>query len=71
MIRFLRVTDLTALSNDSLLRSYEDIRTHVSADARHGGVYRFMGQAAKSRADLLLTEIRWRGLSVTPILWLE
>jgi len=58
---FLGVTDLTVLSNDFLLRSYEDIRTHVSADARHGGAYRLMGQAAKNHADLLLTEIRRRG----------
>jgi len=50
------VTDLTALSDESLLRSYEDIRAHVVADTQSGGTYRFMGQAAKDRADTLLAE---------------
>ena len=64
------MTDLTGLTNETVLRAYEDIRTHVSTDAR-GGAYRFVGNAAKVRADLLLAEIRRRGLSVTPILWLD
>ena len=61
--------DLTPLSNDTLLRAYEDIRTNVMMDVRSGGTYRFMGQAAKERADLLLAEIRRRGLSVPTITW--
>ena len=63
--------DLSALSNESLLRAYEDIRARVSADSRAGGAYRFMGQAAKDRANHLLTEIHRRGLSVDPIHWLD
>lgn len=34
-----------------------------------GNAYRFIGQAAKDRANLLLAEIRRRGLNVTPIYW--
>ena len=45
---------------------YEDIRVHVPTDIRSGG-HRFQGRAAKERANLLLTEIHRRQLSVTPI----
>ena len=65
------MTDLNALSEESLLRSYEDIRTHVMADVRSGGAHRFMGQAAKDRANDLLTEIHRRGLTVTAIYWAD
>jgi hypothetical protein len=65
------MTGLTALSDESLLRAYEDIRVHVSADSRSGGLYRFMGHAAKDRANLLLIEIHRRGLNVAPIYWLD
>ncbi|HZS53025.1 MAG TPA: hypothetical protein VFA65_01375 [Bryobacteraceae bacterium] len=63
--------DLSTLSDESLFRFYEDIRQQVMDDARLGGGYRFMGQAAKERADTLLTEIRRRGLNVPPISWLD
>ena len=65
------MTELTALSDDSLFRAYEHIRAQVTSDSATGGLYRFMGQAAKERANLLLTEINRRGLSVTPIYWLD
>jgi len=58
---------LTSLTDESLLRYYEGIRVQVSADIRSG--YRFAGQAAKERADVLLSEIQRRGVSVTPIFW--
>jgi hypothetical protein len=64
------MTDLTILTDESLRRSYENIRAQVLVDARSGG-YRFMGSAAKARADLLLAEINRRGLSITPIYWLD
>jgi hypothetical protein len=60
--------ELTVLSDDTLLRYYEDIRAHVSTDIRSGG-HHFLGQAAKDRASLLLTEIQRRQLTVTPIYW--
>jgi len=59
--------DVTLLTDESLLRYYEGIRVQVSADIRSG--YRFVGQAAKERADALLTEIQRRHLGVTPIYW--
>jgi hypothetical protein len=62
------MTDLTVLSDETLRRSYEEIREQVSADTR-GGNYRFMGSAARARADLLLAEINRRGLSIIPIRW--
>ena len=65
------MTDLIALSDETLLRAYEDIRAHVMADLRSEGIYRFVGQSAKERADLLLAEIRRRGLSVTAICWAD
>ena len=62
------MNDLTALSDDSVLRAFEDIRSHVTADVRSGG-HRFMGEAAKKTADFLFEEIRRRGLNVQPISW--
>ena len=63
--------DLKALTDESLLQYYEDIRAHVSADTRSEGGHRFLGQAAKERANRLLKEIQRRQLSVTPIYWPE
>jgi hypothetical protein len=60
--------DLSILTDETILRYYEDIRAHVSADIRSGGLH-FMGQAARERASLLLTEIQRRQLTVTPIYW--
>jgi len=59
--------NMMSLSDESLLRYYENIRTEVSTDIRSG--YRFLGQPAKERASALLTEIHRRELSVTPIFW--
>lgn len=59
--------DLSRVSDESLLRYYEAIRVQVSADIRSG--YRFLGEAARDHANVLLTEIHRRGLSVTPIYW--
>jgi hypothetical protein len=59
--------DQTSLTDESLLRYYEEIRVQVSADIRSG--YRFMGNAVRERANDLLTEINRRGLNVTPIFW--
>src|SRR5581483_5356123 len=53
------VTDLTHLGDESLRRAYEQIRDELMADAR--SAYRFMGAAAKTRAEVLFTEIRRRG----------
>ncbi len=65
------MTDMTALSDEGLLRAYEDIRAHVAADSRPGNKYRFMGQAAKARANALLLELQRRGLRVTSIYWVD
>jgi hypothetical protein len=65
------MTDLTGLADETLIRAYEDIRAQVSADAVSGHKYRFMGEAAKGRANLLLAEIQRRGLTITPIYWPE
>jgi hypothetical protein len=64
-----QVTDLTSLSDETLSRAFEDIRSHVSADARSGGKYRLMGQTAKTRATALFDEIQRRGLNTIPIHW--
>jgi hypothetical protein len=55
------------LSDESLLRYYESIRGQLAADLRSGS--HLMGDVVKARADDLLTEIRQRRLSVTPIFW--
>jgi hypothetical protein len=60
--------DLTVLTDETLLRYYENIRAHVSADIRSGG-HHFLGRPARERANLLLVEIQRRKLSITPIYW--
>ena len=47
--------DLNSLADETVLQSYEYIRDQVAADARLGGKYRFMGLAAKERANTCST----------------
>ena len=61
--------DLRFLADETVLRSYESIRSHVAADTQSGGPYRFMGLAATERANALLEELRRRRLAVSPIDW--
>ena len=63
--------DFNVLTDETVLQSYEHIRDQVAADARLGGRYRFMGLAAKERANTLLDELRRRRLAVSPIDWPE
>ena len=63
--------DWHLVTDDTVLRNYEFIRDQVAADARSVGPYRFMGLAAKERANTLLEELRRRRLDVTPIDWPE
>jgi hypothetical protein len=58
---------VSSMSDESLLRYYEEVRSQVSADIRWGR--RFMRTAVKDRANSLLAQIRRRQLSVTPIYW--
>ena len=57
------------LSDESILRFYEEIRQHVSADLATGNRSRFMGEAAKQRAERLREEIDRRRLRCNPIKW--
>ena len=61
--------DWNLVTDDTVLRNYEFIRDQVAADVRSVGPYRFMGLAAKERANTLLEEIRRRRLAVSPIDW--
>ena len=58
---------LSGLSDQSLLRYYEDLREQLAIDLR--STYRFTGETARERANALLIEIRRRGLKVEPIYW--
>lgn len=57
------------LNDETLIQSYEHIRDQVAADARSSSRYRFMGLAAKERANMLLDELRRRRLAFSPIDW--
>jgi hypothetical protein len=57
------------LSNESILRFYEDIRQQVAADLATGNRYRFAGEAAKQQAERLRIEIDRRRLRCSPIEW--
>ena len=55
------------LSDESILRFYEDIRQQVAADLATENRYRFMGEAAKQRAERLREEIDRRRLRYNPL----
>jgi hypothetical protein len=56
------------LSDASVLHLYENIRQQLDSDIRNGR-YRFMGEAAKRRAEDLRAEIDRRQLYAPPIDW--
>ena len=64
-----RVMGIESLSDESVLRFYEDIRQQVAADLGAGNRYRFMGEVAKQRAERLRIEIARRRLKCNPIEW--
>jgi hypothetical protein len=57
------------LSDESILRFYEDIRQQVAADLATGNRYRFAGEAARQQAERLRIEIDRRRLRCNPIEW--
>ena len=57
------------LSDESLLKLYENIRQQVSADIRVGSRHRLMGETAKEESERLFKEIDRRHLHVKPIIW--
>jgi hypothetical protein len=57
------------LSDESILRFYEDIRQQVAADLATENRYRFAGEAAKQQAERLRIEIDRRRLRCNPIKW--
>jgi hypothetical protein len=64
-----RVMGVELLSDESVLRFYEDIRQQVAADLGAGNRYRFMGEAARQHAERLRIEIARRRLRCSPIEW--
>lgn len=61
------MTELERLSDHFIVRMYENLRTEVLAD--NSGPSRFLGDAAKQRAEQLYAEMRRRGLFCDPIEW--
>ena len=57
------------LSDESVLRFYEDIRQQVAADLVTGNRYRFIGKAARKQTERLRIEIDRRRLKCNPIEW--
>ena len=64
-----RVVGIESLSDESVLRFYEDIRQQVAADLATGNRYRFIGKAARKQAERLRIEIDRRRLKSNPIEW--
>jgi hypothetical protein len=63
------VSSLTHVTDETLLKLYENVRSQVSADIRLGDRYRLLGDTARKYADNLFEEIQRRGLQVSPIYW--
>jgi hypothetical protein len=57
------------LSDESVLKLYDNIRQQVSADMRVGGKHRLVGETAKQQAQRLREELDRRRLRFTPIDW--
>lgn len=57
------------LTDQSIVRLYENIRRQVEADKALGHRYRLVGAAAKERAELLRAELLRRGVKFAPIVW--
>jgi hypothetical protein len=64
-----RVMGIESLSDESVLRFYEDIRQQVAADLSAGNRHSFMDEVAKQRAERLRIEIARRRLKCNPIEW--
>lgn len=59
------------LTDETVLVYHEQIRDQVALDASSGGKHRFMGLAARERANALLDELRRRRFVVSAIGWPE
>ena len=57
------------LTNESVLKLYENIRQQVSADIHTGSKYRLLGETAKQQAQRLRDELDRRRQKFTPIDW--
>jgi hypothetical protein len=57
------------LSDESLLRFYENIRVQAAADRTLGVRHHLLGDTAKQRADVLSEEIERRRLRADRIEW--
>ena len=57
------------LADETVLVYHEQIRDQVALDASSGAKQRFMGLAARERANTLLDELRRRRFVVSPIEW--
>jgi hypothetical protein len=57
------------LSDQAVLRLYENIRHQVAADKALGGRYRLLGKSASERAERLGRELTGRGVKFTTIDW--
>ena len=63
------MSNIQRLSNESVLRLYENIREQVIKDVRSGSRHRFMGETARQQAERLREEMDRRRLRFTPIDW--
>jgi hypothetical protein len=65
-----RTMGIELLSDESILRFYEDIRTQIAADLATENRFRLMAsEAVKQRAERLRIEIDRRRLRCSPIEW--
>ena len=63
------MSDIRRLSDESLHRLYENIRTQVTVDINSGSPHRFMGETARQQAERLREEMDRRRLRFNPIEW--
>jgi len=63
------MSDLHILADESVLRLYDSIREHASADIRLGSRHRLLGEAARQHAKRLQEELDRRKVRYAPIVW--
>jgi hypothetical protein len=63
------MSTLAHVTDETLLKLFENVRSQVSSDNRLGDKHRLLGDTAKKYADDLFEEIQRRSLQVAPIRW--
>ena len=61
--------NIRVLTDETILKLYDNIREQASADLRLGGRHRLLGEAARQHAERLREELDRRHVQYSAIVW--